>query len=651
MTTRYRVARVLARGGVAEVHEAYRVGEEGFERKVALKRLLPELRGDEEAKSAFLDEAKIVSRLHHANIISVFDYGSDEDGPFQVLEFVDGIDASELRERAEEAGLTDVPAELALYITTQVAHALEHAHTLIDEAKRPLRIVHRDVSPENILLSWSGDVKLGDFGIATAAVRTAKTAVGVTKGKLDYMSPEQARADAIDARTDVFGLGCVLHAIVTGRSPLSDEEARRAFYAGGPLPLDAELPPDLTEIVAKATAPSPDDRYQTAGALAADAGAAYTKRSSTEGRTLLTEWLYALRPTSGVVQPVRGGLSELLDFGRVVPPSISETSDEPSEETDEQPVLDPSSMLGLTIGRYLVDELIGYGGSAYVYRVRSPDGQPFALKLLKRGKSATAEERFRREAAALRDLGHPNIVRIVDADKTEDGRPYLVMEHLECKALDRVISERGPFDLEQTIALTRQIASALAAAHGAGFVHRDLKPANILFCRDGSVRLTDFGVARSMATDDATRLTNEDQLLGTPSYMAPEQIRDARSAGPKADLYALGTVMIRLLTGRPPFTGNPANILRAHLQDPPPDVPQAGPLMPLIFDLLAKSPDNRPADAQAVLDRLPKDETKLVPPVRVKVAAAPPNRMARTMLLAVIALMVAFVLGVLFANR
>jgi serine/threonine-protein kinase len=286
-----------------------------------------------------------------------------------------------------------------------------------------------------------------------------------------------------------------------------------------------------------------------------------------------------------------------------------------------------------------------------VFRVRDVEGKPFALKVLRRGKSATAETRFRREARALRDLGHPNIVKIVDADHTPDGRPYLVLEHLSCRALDRVLVERGPFDLESTIEITRQIASALAVAHRAGFVHRDLKPANILLVDDGTIRLTDFGVARRLAVDDMTRLTNEDQLLGTPSYMAPEQIRDARSAGPPADLYALGTVVIRLLTGRPPFTGSPQEILEAHLERPPPNVPEAGPLMPLILELLAKNPEDRPPSAQAVLDRLPKDETRIVPPVKVRMAPPPPRRLGRTLLVALIALMVAFVLGVLFANR
>lgn len=306
---RYRVTRRLGQGGMAEVFEAVSLGSGGFERRVAIKRLLTVHVTDASFGRMFLDEARIASQLHHGNIVAVLDYGVADGHPFQVLEYVDGMDAAHLTALGEHFG-TPLPIELALAICTDIAHALEHAHTATDASGRLLGIVHRDVSPANILVSWSGDVKLTDFGIAFARGRLETTSAGIAKGTLLYMAPEQIMRGAIDGRTDLFSLGCVLHTLVSGVSPLARESAMADLVAGAPLVLSDELPPDVRPIVARATLLARDARYATAGEMAGVLGAVLARRIATDPKSLVRDWLQQLRRASP--PPPAGKLDGLL---------------------------------------------------------------------------------------------------------------------------------------------------------------------------------------------------------------------------------------------------------------------------------------------------------------------------------------------------
>ncbi len=273
---------------MAEVFEAVVQGEAGFERRVVIKRLLKEL-ADEANHQSFVDEAKVASYLHHNNIVSVIDFGVMDGLPFQVLELVDGMSANRL---VQDHG--PVSPEVGLYITMEIAHALNYAHTIKNSRGEPLQVVHRDVSPENILLSRFGDVKLADFGIATFAHKGGTTRVGVAKGKLGYMAPEQFRGERVDARTDIFSLGCVLHELVAGESPLAKPEHRKGVLAYTPAPLDSELPEDVRRIVERAIAPSPDDRFERASRMASACAKALGARQLGDGRALIVEELEML---------------------------------------------------------------------------------------------------------------------------------------------------------------------------------------------------------------------------------------------------------------------------------------------------------------------------------------------------------------------
>src|SRR5687767_5106636 len=251
--SRYRLIRTIASGGMAHVYEAVAQGERGFERRVAIKRVLPEHSADVSMRRMFLDEARIASRLHHGNVVQVIDYGTVDGDDLIVMEYVDGLDAMRAVTLSLDRG-EPMPAALALHVVAEVAHALDHAHRLTGDDGAPLAVVHRDVSPHNVLLSWDGAVKLSDFGIAVFATRREeKTATGVVKGKLGYMAPEQAAGQRVTGAADVWSLGATLHALLVGAPPAS------GGAAGGAIPPEVRALLDACTARGPAARPSADE--------------------------------------------------------------------------------------------------------------------------------------------------------------------------------------------------------------------------------------------------------------------------------------------------------------------------------------------------------------------------------------------------------
>jgi len=295
---RYELEERLGEGGMAEVWLATSHGESGFTRRVAIKRLFAREADGGAFERMFLDEARITSRLHHAAIVSILDFGVEEGRPFQVLELVDGFDAWRLSKWGREQGHPMSPG-LALHLCAVVGHALHFAHAAVDDEGAPLRIVHRDVSPQNVLVSRSGDVKLSDFGIAFAEGRAEKTVGGVARGKPAYMAPEQAVRGAMDGRTDVFGLGCVLHALLVGESALRDENSLVDLLSGTELPLDPSLPEPVRELIARATRRNKAERYESAEELAVACTRLLPQFLEGEPRTALAAWVKQVAPAAG----------------------------------------------------------------------------------------------------------------------------------------------------------------------------------------------------------------------------------------------------------------------------------------------------------------------------------------------------------------
>ena len=262
----YELVRHLATGGMAEVFVARQPGPAGDSRELAIKRILPHLAREERFISMFLDEARIAARLHHPNIVEIYELGEVEGEYFIAMEFIDGGDLADLLECAEERSVL-IPIPFSVRIIADILDALDHAHEFQDGGK-PMLIVHRDVSPHNVLIGKSGLIKLVDFGIAHAVERHAKTETGLVKGKLSYMAPEQVEQLGVDRRADIFSAGALLYELITGEPPFGRELAavNAILNEDPPDPRDyrPEVPEALVDVIYRALEKDPTRRFQTA---------------------------------------------------------------------------------------------------------------------------------------------------------------------------------------------------------------------------------------------------------------------------------------------------------------------------------------------------------------------------------------------------
>ncbi|MBN1336581.1 MAG: serine/threonine protein kinase [Deltaproteobacteria bacterium] len=265
----------VAVGGMAEIFKAKAFGQGGFEKLLVIKRILSNLSENDEFVEMFVDEARVSASLQHANIVQTFDFGKIRENCFIAMECVEGKDVKGLiRKLAHKRKL--LPAEFAVYIAQEAAKGLAYAHRKEDRQGHPLGIVHRDISPSNVLISYDGEVKIADFGIAKARTNTYTTRDGVLKGKFEYMSPEQASGRDIDHRSDIFSLGVILYECLTGRrlfkatSEVKTLEAIKTCDIVRPSTHNPAIPARLDEIVMRALARRVEDRYQDAREFQAD---------------------------------------------------------------------------------------------------------------------------------------------------------------------------------------------------------------------------------------------------------------------------------------------------------------------------------------------------------------------------------------------
>jgi serine/threonine protein kinase/tetratricopeptide (TPR) repeat protein len=410
----------------------------------------------------------------------------------------------------EEGGVHFVVYELVLG-ARPITHAfagrtLGARVALVRDAARALGaahakgIVHRDVSASNVLVDQGGRVRVTDFGLAWAPEQPALTPAGAALGTPRAIAPEAlllGSKAATTPRLDVWSLGVLLFEAATGQHPVEGV---------GPRDVDPRVPAALDAVCRKALAPRPEDRYADGEALALALEAAVS-RSTAQNPVL----------SSLAVTPAR-------------PPGSS-----PIE-------------LGARLGRCVLLEKIGQGGMGTVYRARDDAlGRDVAVKVLASDASDDRRRRFVREVQAAARIHHPNVVAVHDAGEAQ-GCLYLVMDLVTGRPLDETIA-RGALEPRAAAQVMLAVARALEALHGAGVLHRDLKPANVLLDPAGVPLLTDFGVA---ALAGAERLTRTNQAIGTPLYMAPEQL-DGRSVDERADVYGLGALLYEALTGEPPF--------------------------------------------------------------------------------------------------
>jgi len=686
---KYVLLKSLARGGMGEIYLAASDQAGSLRKLCVIKKIITE-KADRAKANRFLDEAKVVLRLSHGNLVPTFDAGDIGGELFIAMELVEGKDLREVWNRCVRTR-TRIPLDVALHVVRETARALGYVHSYGN-----LKLVHRDVAPPNILLSYYGEVKLTDFGLARSALKQEHTAPGVVFGRASYLAPEQARGEVADARTDIYSLGIVLWELLTGQpflqlgglDPVTALSLVRNPKTAPPSSQAPWIVPELDAVVLKALAPDRAHRFQTAEDLRRALADVMTRVAPRADAERVAEFLHGIYadvraeevadrermlaamlssepptdvvssevsapvgdaegataapapspPAAGEGEPASSVLTDDTVVSRVAEPAPdslhasalraragSNGRDLPAQEPPtgvetkvwrrNKPV--PAEGAGHTFvgrvidSRYRIRRRIGEGGMGTVYAAEHVDiGKSVAVKILRRQFSRDRQlvERFRREARAASRVGHPHIIDVTDFGTTEDGCAYFVMEHLEGMDLADVLAHETQLEPARAMRIAVQICRALRAAHQAGIIHRDLKPENIfLVARDGHadfVKVLDFGIARNLSPE-ASRLTNPGMTMGTPEYMAPEQVL-GRPADARSDVYSLGALIYEMLLGTPPFRSATGETMLeqkmrpfSSLREQRPDVPPG--LDAIVAAAMAPDPDRRP-QAMAALE-------------------------------------------------
>jgi serine/threonine protein kinase len=627
----YVLLKPLARGGMGQLYLAL-TGAPGLEKPCVIKQVLPDLVAAENTRR-FRDEVMVALRLAHGNLVSVFDAGMQGEQIFLAMEHIEGKDLLATWNRCAERRIP-FPVDIAVYVVKEVARALAYAHAFED-----LKLVHRDVSPANVLLSYSGEVKLTDFGLALSILKIERTTPGIVYGKLSYLSPEQARRQPLDGRVDIYAAGILLWELLTGRQlfPVGgDGDASEGGEAGGPKvdalarardpriappsTLSGRVTPELDRIVMRALAPEREDRYAHAEALRADLAAFLAETAPKTDSERLAGFMRQLfaddaREERRERERLTASARALLSGGTGAPASEESPAPPLDSGGGGRPGEDPR--VGSTLGgRYHVRRLCGEGAMGRVYEAHHIDiGRRVAIKVLHSSfhHSADLVERFRREARAASKIGHPNIVDVTDSGTTSDGAFYFVMEYLDGVNLEQHLDQRGPLPVERALLVGAQITRALEAAHAADVIHRDLKPANVMLVNrkdeEDFVKVLDFGISKDLELTVDLPLTRPNVAIGTPVYMAPEQAT-GKEANALTDVYGVGGLLYEMLTGTPPCAGEDAiEVLHRKAREDPRPIGELVPSLPrdvqaLVTRALCRAPSGRQPSMSALKDQV-----------------------------------------------
>lgn len=327
---------------MAELFLARQVGMEGFERIVAIKRILAHLAHDEDFINMFRDEARIVAKLSHPNIVQIYDLGKSNDTYFIAMEYIPGRNLASVAKKIRKVGAKLKPEYFARCVAEACA-GLHYAHTRQDLDGKPLGIVHRDVSPQNVIVAFSGGVKLVDFGIAKAATKIAHTRAGVLKGKYAYMSPEQIRGEEIDARSDLFAVGIVLYELLCGKRPFEKENSIQTLKAivqekpGDCRELNPEIPKALADIIDRCLAKRRDERFQSAQEVQMALEDYLVGSKTRVHNVVISEWLQELFKEELAKGGPGGSMMVLKGLGEVILPDADDQKARSEERPEDVP--------------------------------------------------------------------------------------------------------------------------------------------------------------------------------------------------------------------------------------------------------------------------------------------------------------------------
>ena len=297
--SRYELLELLATGGMAHIYRAQLTSAPGMTKELVIKRVLPHLAQNRDFIDMFVDEARITMPLNHGNIVQVFEFGQDGQDYFLAMEYVRGRNLETVLTRLSERGLA-MPVPVALFIGSEIAKGLDYAHRFRDPQNQPIGIIHRDVSPQNVLVGFQGEIKLTDFGIAKARSKVHQTSQGVIRGKAVYLSPEQAECQEMDARSDQFSLGSVQFEMLTGVRPFEGQtevatlQKVRLAQVQAPSRLRSDVPTGVDAAVLKALAREPGRRFDSCGAFQVALGRSLADQSPDFTSSTLAEWISEL---------------------------------------------------------------------------------------------------------------------------------------------------------------------------------------------------------------------------------------------------------------------------------------------------------------------------------------------------------------------
>ena len=662
---RYALHGELASGGMATVYLGHIVGSAGFSRPVAIKRLRAHFARDPEFVAMFLDEARLAARVRQANVVPTLDVVAMDGEVFLVMEYVHGEALSRLMSMVARSG-DQVPLDVAVAIMVGLLEGLHAAHEAKSERGLPLNIVHRDVSPQNVLVGADGIARVFDFGVAKATGRMQTTRDGSLKGKVAYMSPEQLESSEVDRRTDLWASGVVLWELLTCKRLFAAESANELITevlsskVRRPTTL-RECPASLEAVVMRALTRDPDQRFGTAremiSALEAAlppasprAVAAWIERVAGDSLRAKAERVEEMERASGTDRPSKGtvrtklaalGLGALEDriAHDVTEVAVTKPAFEAEPEgatpgrveaeptgaapgrVEEQPR--PADDAGaaaerllpktgeILAGKYELGGCIGHGGMGIVFEAQHLRmHRRVAIKLLQPQllEDRTAIARFDREARNASRLTSPHAARILDVDTTSSGIPFIVSEFLVGHDLERELKTRGVVPTAEAVTWILQACAAMAEAHALGIVHRDLKPSNLFLVGTAgsqTIKVLDFGISKAADGGDFD-LTRTGALLGSPRYMAPEQIERARHVDERVDIWSLGVILFRALAGKHAFEGaSTMEVTVAILNKPLPKLRDARPDLPrALCDAVAKALMRDPAERFATVKEL-----------------------------------------------